>query len=721
MSVAPKIVQFSSMKQSIPSKRVSSVIVPSSGPNALGGSMFTINIPPTAYFDASRSFLAFDLSITKQNNQSVLVRDPVRGWPFLETGIGSGYRASSVLTPNTTVFNTLSHNHTTEAVGDLTEYVAAITSGSNFDEYDYSFASSTPYRAIVPCNVFLNTSLGGTASTTDKKSVAFMQYHRALPPRPDRLQNGIHSLFRRIIIRSQTGVPIEDIQEYNLLASIQRACLQDKEFMETVGRMEGYGTEHDLAAMFERACTTSANTAELGSIASGIASYIEDGVRVDVYSAGMTESKGKFAQPTVYGPKQGAVRFAMQPLMGILSTGQSLPLLFMGGITFEFHLENASVAFVRGKSTRSPISYGFGSGYGVAEYYDNTGVISSKIFSNSSTTHTITSGTSTSTAKTDLYGFPFPIYDDTKRTFSYELKNIEYHADMVNFSPEFDDSVALIIQESGLQIAYTTVTNHHNNIQLNAGSQTITIQDRATSLRAVFVVFRRAQNLYGEAAYDSATLENFHKDGIRDYQFRVGTRTVPNQPVRCSGLAIEAFERLHLCFNKIPETHFSKGDDSMLYGSLNLRLEDFSRQVVSKETENRLRLQHESYFDPLAGSRKDIDKDLKNNLIHYENLTRFLDHYYNLEGDRFPFSDPVINPKFRFIIAQSFNEHKNYKSGINTAATALPIELVLNIEEAPMTYTQSTYNSNGSYRYDAFVMSDRILEVRCGGALTVVY
>jgi hypothetical protein len=159
----------------------------------------------------------------------------------------------------------------------------------------------------------------------------------------------------------------------------------------------------------------------------------------------------------------------------------------------------------------------------------------------------------------------------------------------------------------------------------------------------------------------------------------------------------------------------------MLYGSLNLRLEDFSRQVVSKETENRLRLQHESYFDPLAGSRKDIDKDLKNNLIHYENLTRFLDHYYNLEGDRFPFSDPVINPKFRFIIAQSFNEHKNYKSGINTAATALPIELVLNIEEAPMTYTQSTYNSNGSYRYDAFVMSDRILEVRCGGALTVVY
>lgn len=758
--IAPKIVEYSTLKQSIPSKRVSSVIVPSSGPNCAGGSMFVINIPPTAYFDASRSFLAFTLLVKKHNadsNHSWLV-DPVRGFPFIHDGLIPGMYTAVQNTsraainpfgayPLDAAFKLgkarIHYNHVSiPNSSDTNVFPTYCSKGGVL--YSSHIHSLYPVNTVLSAAAIDAAAVGGD-DLNHYQTRPFAKHWKALPPRPDRMHNGIHSLFKRIILRSQTGVPIEDIQEYNLLASIQRSCLQDAEFLNTTGKAEGYGDEHTLAYLFQRACEDNQDS-KLRT--NGQQTISVGGIDVVVTrAAGSNASVSTPLNDEPYGPKVNGVRFAMQPLMGILSTGQSLPLLFMGGVTFEFHLDDANVVFIRGQSTVAPVEL-YLHGYSTvdtaaagAETNAHT-LISSSAMQLMNYYATAEANVKAFTHKTNSVGsvyaanfaafdsltelrasicFPLPFISDENRFFSYELRSIEYHCDMVNFAPEFDDSIAQIISERGIQIDYTTFTNHHNNITLDGGSTTITIQDRATSLRGVFAVFRRANSIYGTEARGQAVLEDFYKDGIKSWQFRVGTRTVPNAPVNCEGLAIESFERFLMCFNKIPTSHLSVGDDMLPYIPTNVDLEDYSRQLLTSTSEESIRTKRNAYYIPLmkyAGA-----DSLSSNLqfVGPYSLREFMNHYYSVEQDRFPFSDREIHPRHKFIIAQSFNEHKNTKSGINTAATALPIELILGIDSNVSRDVHTLYSTNNSYRYDVFVMSDRTLEIRCGGALTVVY
>jgi len=690
----PRGAIYSSITEAVPSKRVSSVIVPSSGPDCEAAGRFVINIPPTGYFDASRSYLTFNLQITKQNTTYPTELDPARGHYACPNGLKA--------------------IHSLNAAEDAPE-----RKGVGFANADNQTGIRIP-DGVDPNNVF----------RADNVNVHKEIRNEVPPPvKPDRLQNGIHSLFKRIVIRSQTAVVIEDIQEYNLLCQIQQACLMAEGYNTSTGSVEGYGTDYDLAELFHKCTQNRILPSAVGKAnSSQNIPYVisNDNVREihnhsDIYG---------------YGKNMGSVRFAMQPLLGILSTGRYLPLLFMGGIQIEFHLEDSRICFVRGYSTRFQPYLNISRRQEVADgpvhaVFPSDGVHAS--YPSAGATYLGVDDASLTAARlvTTGNGNIYPLADHY-RQFTYKLSNIEYHCDMVNFSPEYDDALARMIQSKGVRIPYVTAVNSHNSILLD-GSTNISIQNRSTSVRNVFVVFRRNWELNNNAVWDKASLENFYKDGITSYQFRVGTRVMPNQPVRCDGMALEAYQNLLLTFNKIPEDKWNDGDDKMEITGMNLPLEDYSRELKTIDDLETLSVAMAEYFGytpvnsgyyPIAIGSLTPKKEISRHFNDVGSSMIKLNQY-----DKFPFENPLLNPKYKFIIAQNFNEHKNHKSGLNTAATALPIELTLTTNSSVREVLSDTAAASGAgvglanltHRYDAFVVADRMLEIQCGGALTVIH
>lgn len=167
----------------------------------------------------------------------------------------------------------------------------------------------------------------------------------------------------------------------------------------------------------------------------------------------------------------GSRTFCINPMCGLLSTDKYLPLLATkAGIMLEFHLEDPNVWLVSS------------SGEDIANV-------------------------------------------------EYTLQNIEYVAELVDFGPAFNDQFMMGLQESnGVLLSSTTYRNHTLRLTSAGSSETLSIAERARSIKSIFTICRE-DGEYGKILYDS--LGDRSRAQITGYQYRVGSRTYPDHIVKC--------------------------------------------------------------------------------------------------------------------------------------------------------------------------------------------
>jgi len=117
---------------------------------------------------------------------------------------------------------------------------------------------------------------------------------------------------------------------------------------------------------------------------------------------------------------------------------------------------------------------------------------------------------------------------------TYGVGNVILLPEVLEFDVSYDAMFLKGLQEGGVPIkfstwnTYTFSTSEQSNVNLN-------ISERQRSVKAIYVVQRRAQPKIG--ADNGACFFDTSIDGLstlRQYQYRIGARYFPGQPVECS-------------------------------------------------------------------------------------------------------------------------------------------------------------------------------------------
>lgn len=140
------------------------------------------------------------------------------------------------------------------------------------------------------------------------------------------------------------------------------------------------------------------------------------------------------------------------------------------------------------------------------------------------------------------------IFTDTNTTGSSELSaiptfgvgNVILLPEVLEFDPSYDAMFLKGLQEGGVPIKFSTwntyffSTASQSNVNLN-------ISERQRSVKSIFVVQRRSQPSStadnGATFMDTANVYNggsTQGSTLQQYQFRIGARYFPGQPVQCS-------------------------------------------------------------------------------------------------------------------------------------------------------------------------------------------
>ena len=121
----------------------------------------------------------------------------------------------------------------------------------------------------------------------------------------------------------------------------------------------------------------------------------------------------------------------------------------------------------------------------------------------------------------------------TATTPTYGVGNVTLLPEILEFDPSYDAIFLKGLQEGGVPIKFSTwntyifTTAAQSNVNLN-------ISERQRSVKALFVVQKRSQPTL--SADNGATFFDTYASGassLQQYQFRIGGRYFPGQPVQC--------------------------------------------------------------------------------------------------------------------------------------------------------------------------------------------
>lgn len=160
-------------------------------------------------------------------------------------------------------------------------------------------------------------------------------------------------------------------------------------------------------------------------------------------------------------------------------------------------------------------------------------------------------------------------------SIDYSIINVNYICEMLEFDSTYDSAFYMGLQSTGVPIKYSSW--HYHQFNWTGSSMVAQIQERARSVKSVLAVTRRPQASFyvdndrfyhaiGEKylpqtstpANDYATQRNLRLSyagaaSISQFQFRVGGRYYPAQPVNCSGGAAEAMSELMKVMNYLAD------------------------------------------------------------------------------------------------------------------------------------------------------------------------
>lgn len=131
--------------------------------------------------------------------------------------------------------------------------------------------------------------------------------------------------------------------------------------------------------------------------------------------------------------------------------------------------------------------------------------------------------------------------NSTANTLSYALNNVNFIAEMLEFDSAYDDGFLQGLRSGGVPIKFDTF--HYHSFSMSGTYNVLQIHERARSVKAAYAVVRDSGALSTlsdsdrlffalRESYNAGTLDNAGMGQIQQFQWRVGGRYYPAQPVR---------------------------------------------------------------------------------------------------------------------------------------------------------------------------------------------
>lgn len=113
---------------------------------------------------------------------------------------------------------------------------------------------------------------------------------------------------------------------------------------------------------------------------------------------------------------------------------------------------------------------------------------------------------------------------------SYQIKNVEYVAELIDFGPDFNERFRqMLMQTGGVLLSGSTYRNHTSQIVANAQVHNVSISERSRSIKSIFTILRQKE-LYQSKKYES--ISDRTRANVEEYQYRVGSLVYPDHKVK---------------------------------------------------------------------------------------------------------------------------------------------------------------------------------------------
>lgn len=311
-----------------------------------------------------------------------------------------------------------------------------------------------------------------------------------------RFQNCIQSIFSRVRLL-YGATPLEDIPNYNVLVRAltewtgtnQEGIMDQTSINEGIG---GYSYAHG-----GRALLAQSSSSAIGGNYSTRQKYIQ-GIDTGAGGVAGTGTEGLGCVPNATEPWTGSTnlllkgtnpsrRYQIQIALGIFNQDKLIPTKFMASqLAIELTLANAADC----------------------------------IFCSDSP---------------DLAAGP-----------TYMVKNVNLIPEILEFDASYDESFLRGLQSGGVPLKFST-WNHFQFSNGQSNTVNLQIQERSRSVKALFTMQRKSQSDYvsdsGASFFNTYNEAQINFDGgaqtstgttFQEYQYRIGGRYMPAQPVQCS-------------------------------------------------------------------------------------------------------------------------------------------------------------------------------------------
>lgn len=160
---------------------------------------------------------------------------------------------------------------------------------------------------------------------------------------------------------------------------------------------------------------------------------------------------------------------------------------------------------------------------------------------------------------------------------SYKVSNVNLIPEILEFDASYDETFLMGLKSGGVPIKFSTWNNYRFS-QNGVSSLNLQIQERSRSVKAIFCMQRRDPSDWsadsGASFFDTNVSTIDGASTLQEFQFRIGGRYFPAQPVQCStevgssytNGAAEAFIELQKAINTLGDSRLSTPVDTNRWG-----------------------------------------------------------------------------------------------------------------------------------------------------------
>jgi hypothetical protein len=115
----------------------------------------------------------------------------------------------------------------------------------------------------------------------------------------------------------------------------------------------------------------------------------------------------------------------------------------------------------------------------------------------------------------------------TATAAEYQIDNVEYHAQCVSFSPEYNAKFSQQLRDRGIDMSFSTYKTH--STVLTSNTEDLSISQNSASVKGVYHVLR-SKNKHQSDKHDS--LSTYKSGNIEEVQWDMGSKLFPEFPLK---------------------------------------------------------------------------------------------------------------------------------------------------------------------------------------------